>query len=354
MKINQVELPGLSGSNPMGFLAAIGLVEILSARMNFSIRLAWKNGEHGWYPILSGPWTQAELLAALCNEFRRRSKADAYRPEMPVEVYLSGKHPEGMNGSCHQQDYPAAWSGFQKVLLEARTGYWNSGYRYLVDYLSGLGVDLRDSKKESKKKEESKTKQDKTKDKPTTPVRYLSCKSDLILISKGAGHQGFLKNLASILQGITDPENMIARTLFQSWDYKDNGLHLFYDPYSYSDAAFLPAERAESCGPTMLAAQWLAAESLAMFPCFPYKDKVRTVGVARHGSQAYFTWPLWTAPLSPPVIRLLLSHPGLAAESPKKGLKSAGFAEVYRSFFRRISTKGGKDMLQQAAPVNFS
>ena len=44
-------LNGLDGSNPLGFLAAIGAASI-AAQFSPELRIGWKQTDHGWRPSL--------------------------------------------------------------------------------------------------------------------------------------------------------------------------------------------------------------------------------------------------------------------------------------------------------------
>ena len=57
-----VDLPGLSGASPIGFLAALGMLRVLTEDRGHAVRLAWRNGR----AVLAGlePADAIEELAA--------------------------------------------------------------------------------------------------------------------------------------------------------------------------------------------------------------------------------------------------------------------------------------------------
>src|SRR3954447_7563099 len=70
-------LPGLDGKNPLGFLAALGLLHVLhSSTPDLDLRMGWTTSGGTWVPVLeprSGPSLTEEGLLTMLNQPLSRS-----------------------------------------------------------------------------------------------------------------------------------------------------------------------------------------------------------------------------------------------------------------------------------------
>jgi len=84
---------------------------------------------------------------------------------------------------------------------------------------------------------------------------------------------------------------------------------------------------------SMLGANRLAIEGLALFPSVPVAGRLETTGFrGRRSRDTFFTWPIWEAATSVDGVRSILALAELQDERPDRGkLARLGVAEVYRS-----------------------
>jgi CRISPR-associated endonuclease/helicase Cas3 len=85
----------------------------------------------------------------------------------------------------------------------------------------------------------------------------------------------------------------------------------------------------------MLGANRLALEAWPFFPCFPNGAKLATRGILGSGMfDTYWTWPLWSRPLTREAIGSLLSLEELQQRSKPidtPAVRARGVSVVFRS-----------------------
>ncbi len=151
----------------------------------------------------------------------------------------------------------------------------------------------------------------------------------------GAGHQHFIQSM-SLITNRTEPEHL-DKALLHPWRYDDavEQQTLRWDPADdvrralrWRDPSGDPRRKKQG---GMLGANRLAIEGLPLLPTIPVGHTLRTTGFSGRGaSGTYWTWPLWSDPLGPDVVRSLLAHPDLSAlaDSPAFDHSAAiGFVE---------------------------
>jgi len=130
----------------------------------------------------------------------------------------------------------------------------------------------------------------------------------------------------------------VNEALFGPWRYADDPPIMRWDPEE--DRRYALRWREPSGDPirTVRGANRLAVEGLCFFPAVPVSQRLETTGfVGRRASDTYFTWPIWTAALSVPVVRSLLASADLrelsvsAQSQARSRLMSRGVAAVMRS-----------------------
>ena len=279
-------LNGLDGSNPLGFLAAIGAAVVLQDIFP-EIRLGWKATGGGWRPSLKSCGEDEEefsknLLAALQNA--------------PMTVFdIDNKMP-----------FDAA--KFSDALRDVQCRASISDRRD-TDFLAGFGTELYPAEKSGQFQDSS--------------FRMVRSGD-----SAGQGLPFYAKEMRKKV-GIEH----IQRTLFHTWDYQDTGYSLRWDPIEDQRYALRWRDPSKSSQGTMLAANSLAVEALQWFPTLLIGSQARTTGFQRLGRrETYFAWPIWTPMVGIETVRSLLALDDLCKDPvPRSSLVKRGIEEVYRS-----------------------
>lgn len=273
-------LLGLDGTNPLGFLAALGVLVALNEDSTEVPALSWVAAGGTWIAQLhmSTITTEDELIRELLERLNNRS-----------------------------DDHPARrWSTFAdgdstkiRQLLSDHRDAW----------CSCIGVEPLSCEDESKRMSQLQTAR---KDYQVTAITNL-------------------------LAGVS--EDSLRRTILKTWDYAEplEGLTLHLDPsedrrhaYQWNQPAGDPDRKTYG---NMIAANRLALESLVMFATVPVDGLAQTVGFkGRSVRNTFWTWPLWTCPANRHEVQTLLTLNFLQLDQPEpRTLQAMGIEAVFRT-----------------------
>lgn len=295
-------LTGLDGSNPLAFLAALGALRTLSlAWPGRGVRMSWVEHTGAWRPCLHADTTLA---------------ADAVTHDLDVQLKVMIGH-RALTLADDLTVSPAAFRQFAWSVIGAADASNDSNVsvkRIGADFAAAFGCDAL-----SKKKNEHRI--------LDTALRTMS----------GAGHQHFLKTMRNVVEK-TDRTHL-QTTLFEPWTYGDpaEGESLRWDPadanrYAYSrrNPSGDP-ERKQRGG--MRGANRLAIEGLPLVTSAPVGSALKTVGfICSKARRTFWTWPIWTYPISRDTCASLLAHPALVREPVVDAeLRAMGVSAAFRS-----------------------
>lgn len=281
-------LDGVDGSNPLGFLTAVGALQ-LAAHVWPAVTLQWVPTGRGWRPALTGQGCDRPEFVMQIQQTLLRVKDEGFKLS-PMLPFARDTLREAMAAT---------------VLLP-------SAERWISDLLAGLGTDAyadKDGKFED------------------TSLRLVRSGDPA-----GNGLPAYVRRCRDGLD--TDA---IADVLFAPWRYEDDCPSLRWDPVEDQSHALRwdnPADkankRAGACG--VKAANAIAATALGLLPVHPVGRHGQTTGFVKHGRVWCFTWPLWTAPCGLDTVRSLLALAELTHPTPATGRLSAmGIAAVMRA-----------------------
>ncbi|MBY0460916.1 MAG: hypothetical protein K2V38_26650, partial [Gemmataceae bacterium] len=132
--MNALPLPGLKGSEPIGFLAAVGLLRALSTRRSFgAVKLGWAD-DSAWTAVLHTEKScdEDQLVSELLEHLTGRS-------ELPV---FGGRGPNGEAiGGKEWSDIKVDPELFRSWLLATCSAARQSS-REAADFLSAFGSEL--------------------------------------------------------------------------------------------------------------------------------------------------------------------------------------------------------------------
>lgn len=288
-----VPLRGLDGANPLGFLAALGLLKVMSRHpKTASMQMAWISGDGTWIPkirVREPEPLNGDLLCAFLAE---------------VLVVQRAQHPANLYEELTSNSEPKARrSFFEKVCRDS-----SESNRDRVDFLAAIASDVASDAA--------------TNQAQTTRRDY------------------HLQNIDSILRKTTVEH--LRRSVLVPWDYADSldnqSLHL--DPsedrrhaYQWNKPSGDP-NRKRSGG--MMGANRLAIEAIELLTSFPDGEDLVTTGFT--GNRSYntrLTWPLWEPYISLDTVRSLLTLKDLQEEEPssraRRLLAEMGVAAVFRT-----------------------
>ena len=253
-------LPGLDGTNPLGFLAALGLFRVIDESLDpRQVRMCWSSHGGTWVPALLGPELDQESLLALLAS------------QLAADI---NRHPVRILESLGEEEPSKRYELFREHADDA-----GASRRMDADWLAALASDIV----------------------PPSAINQLQT-------TRRDYHYG---NLTSVISKTTAEH--LRRAIFLPWDYADpldnQSMHL--EPsedrrhaHQWNKPAGDP-DRKVSGG--MLGANRLAIEAFALFTSLPNGESLRTIGFT--GQRSYntrWTWPIWDVPLTCPVVRSLM------------------------------------------------
>jgi CRISPR-associated endonuclease/helicase Cas3 len=272
-------LPGLDGSNPLGFLAALGALVVCNRLARAKDRpswlgcappISWGSGNHPHTPVLhfaAAPPSPADFAEFLAECFAK--SVESHSAAWAVEA-LSAK------------------DDLRVGVIRTCCRFRAEGERPFLDWVTALFCEVA----------------------PNAASQLQTVRKDYLL-----------GNLRSVMGRTTAVH--LQRSLFSAWDYADalDNQSLHWEPTEDRRHAYqwhMPSgdpTRKKRGG--MLGANRLALEAWPLFPSFPAGERVATRGF--RGIRAYdtfFTWPLWNCPLGVDAITSIVSLQALQNEEP--------------------------------------
>jgi hypothetical protein len=298
--MSRVMLTGLDGANPLGFLAALGVLEVLHER-NHSTRLQWLD-EGGWRPALVGFESGLDELIACLDEDRASC---ATEPAIALEY--DGK-----------RDLKPPPQGFRSH-LEDLVANASPGRRRGVDWATAFATDVaRDNNGNTK----------------PTALHFT------------AGQQQFLKMVCELVEGVTPDD--LREALVGPWRYKRPLPVMGWDATANRDYALRASNPSTDKKLGVPGADWLAVRGLTFLPSFPVKTRVLTTGCSGGWKTGRFRWSLWTVPATRDVVRSALLLP--VAEMSPQEREGRGIGAVFSCGIKR-SDQGGYGTFEPATVI---
>ncbi|MHB1812236.1 MAG: type I-G CRISPR-associated protein, Cas3-extension family [Thermoplasmataceae archaeon] len=298
---SEIELRGLVGSNPIGAMAAFGLLRICSKIQEIDApKLLWRM-EDDWFAVLK---TANNLddgkLSSLIFKYINNSKRninDIFAESDTGDIRLK---PEKMH------DMLDKLVGKSTYLDREMIDYWSAfSTENAVDQAKGKGLS-----------------------KPT--ALYMT-----------SGNQSFAKKVRDLYDNVD--EDKINEALYGVWTYGDKHEYsMGWDPTTTRTHAFRKMAPTSDTTPLcVIGAELLAFQSIPLYPVFASKGRSRTTGFV----DDYFTWPIWEIPITIDILKTLIQ----SGEDPETKLKR-GVSAIYSS--HRKSVAKGYGIFEPAVPVH--
>jgi hypothetical protein len=297
-----LDLKGLNGSNPLGFLAALG-VTIAMRILYPSAGLCWSSNQGIW---------QAQIWYCGDDENRFVEELHGVLTSASTTAFEINRK------------LPFETSSFASALQRAQSET-SQDNRRTADLLASFGSEI-------------------------VAEKGIFESSAFRMVRSGDSSGQGLPAYALTIRNTTS-EDDLYRSLFHPWDYLDTGVSLRWDPLEDQRYALRWRDPKKCATQSMRGANTLALEALTLIPAFPRNSRLETTGFYRKTQRReFFTWPIWTEPLTPDTIRSLLALSELHQESPPRNtLEARGIVEMYRS--ERVSPNQYYKNFTPARPV---
>ena len=296
--MNGTRLAGLEGTNPLGFLAALG-VQVAFADEDEQPRLWWSDDLTPRAAVDEG-FTVERIVDQALSIVARWEKSPAVNPRRPDGSVM----PKG-------EELKLGPSDIRNCLRSSPAHHGNDDSSgALMSALLAEG---------------------------SLDKQGVAKPSDLYFT---AGQQKFLDTTRKILRGATR-EDMVGG-LAGPWSYASELPSLGWDVVD--DRVY--ALRANNPGPekkrTNPGPEALAVLGLSLHPVFAGRERTLTQGCSGSWKAGHYSWPLWRRPASPRAVKSLLAHAHDHPDATDRRIwfRSWGIVQILRSPIRR-SGQGG-------------
>lgn len=269
-------LPALSGANPIGFLAALGVLDALYTT-NPAATLRWTD-ELIPRPVLTGAEDLSELIDIL----------DADRMRWSQSCVLSFPANDPLKDAKPDKDTLRLW--FEAVL--------NDGAYADGDLLSALVAEgAFDGNKRAK----------------PTHLHFT------------AGQQKFLEMVRELGGSVDRPR--FDEAVQGPWRYDSKLPSLSWDARGERIYAVRATNPSNDTRLGVPGADWLAFRGLVFYPVVHTNgSSLRTTACDADWKRSALRWPLWSLPCTRPVVASLVADPALVREKPRGRLKPGDLA----------------------------
>lgn len=298
-----LELRAMDGANPLGFLAAMGVLRVLSGQQpGLGAGLGWKAWGGGYTPVVrTAAAVAAEELAAVL------AGGGDFEHWFPAELLAASE----AAGPANKKGVPS-WRDKLKFPVAAYRDYClaaQAGKRVKPEYAAVWAAETSTTGEEGREVAR-KTRFDFT-----------------------AGQQAFVAMAREIVETARAAD--FEATLFAGWRYGGNP-SMRWDPQDekrqYALQAFDPTDARANPPRSDLGANFLALQALPLFPMIP--DSLGSQAGFSGGREGWqrFRWPIWEGAMGLDAVRSLLALPlGEGEEWEVPRLREMGIRAVLQS-----------------------
>lgn len=284
-----LELPGLAGTNPLGFLAALGVLWLPDRQGEQSAKLAWTD-QVVPHAVVSGFSSIDDLVEqAMAERERRRGNA----------ALLFTVDGEGI------KDVKFSESQLRRYLLACLDA--GDGGRSVALASALVTEGSYDNSDQAK----------------PTDLHFVAGQQKLVQMARELLDGLDADDLCEALKG---PWGYGSKLPSFMWDVTDDRLYVL--------SAFNPSSEKKQTEP---GAEFLALLGLTSLPVFAGPGRTRTTGCGGSWKAGEFRWPIWGRPCDLHGARSLIAHATLGNE---QWLPAWGIRRLLRSAIRR-SEQGG-------------
>jgi len=262
--MSRVQLVGVDGSNPLGFLAALGLLRIVpGVKLGFD-----DDGSCRAFVVVLD---QSESDLARLIAYDAEAAADANAPWRFTYTKAATKK-KGPTAVADLKPPPEDFKAFLATCIKAWLRRDEEAAAYAAAYGTDIAVDGKGN---------------------TKPTAFHFT----------AANQTFLGAVEGIRVSVT--QEWVETSLFKGHCERP-GSNLRWDPSAERNWALMANNPNDDGTRVDAPLEWLAFRGLPLLPSFPRGRRVITTGVVGRGDDMTFTWPLWSIPASRRTTRSLL------------------------------------------------
>jgi hypothetical protein len=288
-------IPGIDGSTPLGFLAALGLLQVLVDARGPKTelpRIAWTQLD-AWRPMLQGADSIEALVQSVADDATRWAKSVLLRFRY---VKQEKQGPKAVGGLRAPLSVVRAWSALRREERdESALAYGaalfcdgvtevNKKPATQADHrASGIAVD------------------------PEVPIELTVERTFFDLTARNAQFleqvkeiRGYL-SLDGVRSALGSGEPVYGEVRSLDWDPSSDTPGAIYTGFR---RGYLPVH------------EWLGFRALRLFPLASRRSKVRMTACTGRRLDGSFTWPLWERPVTIDSVRSLLCYPELSKLTP--------------------------------------
>ena len=299
--MSRILLPGLDGANPLGFFAALGVLEALSDQ-GVAATLSWVD-EGVWHPVVDG--LAHDELSRVVDLLERDRIACGMEPALRLEY----------EGRRDLKPPPAVYRVYLKELVLAAHPERRRGVDWGLAFATDVAVDNNGRTK-------------------PTALHFT------------AGQQQFLGMVRALIQGLTRED--LIEALTGPWTHSRQLPVMGWDATLSRDYALRASDPSTDKKLGVPGADWLAVRGLLCLPTAPVGTRIITTGCVGGWKTGRFRWGLWATPLARDAVRSLLRLDLEDMPAPERVAR--GVAVVFSCGIRR-SDQGGYGSFEPASVV---
>jgi hypothetical protein len=360
---HSIELSGLDGTNPLGFLAALGTLVVARTTGESATRLRWTRART-WTPVLDDLTTaeRAQFCAGLARGLSGKeissdagkTRDAAARAHAQARTAVKRAKEKIKNDKLSGEDRKRAFEErvqpLEKVAATKRREWLavlkNAAPRAelaIGNRIDCSSTEFREHAREFIEGDDVPAREaaaliaafgsDACLEGGKGDPRDRKIEATPFCFIRGSGNQNFFDTVRKLLAEVT--VERVAQALFETWVYRDQGLSMRWDPVEDKRYALIDVKPADEGALTVWMANLLAYRSLALFPCAPTRRGLGATAWTTIENEKAFTWPIWEFAASPDTVRTLLQLQELYEPGVDRAeLDARGIAEVFRA--RRI------------------